>query len=53
MSDVIRAWDAIRALPRPKLTELFAGDAGRVGLLAQRIDLPDGGILFGDAEPHH
>ena len=52
MSDVIRAWDAIRALPRPKLTELFAGDSGRVGLLAQRIDLPDGGILFDWSKTH-
>jgi glucose-6-phosphate isomerase len=52
MIDVIQAWDAIRALPRPKLTELFAGDSGRVALLAQRLDLADGGILFDWSKTH-
>jgi hypothetical protein len=30
------AWRALEALPRPKLTDLFAGDSGRLAKLTAR-----------------
>lgn len=52
MGDMIEAWNAIRALPRPKLTELFAADRERVGKLSQRLELPGGGVLFDWSKTH-
>ena len=52
MSGLTQAWTAIRSLPQPKLGELFAGDAQRVERLAQRLELPGGGILFDWSKTH-
>jgi len=45
-------WARLAALPRPKLTELFAADPERVGRLATRLDLSDGAILFDWSKTH-
>ena len=52
MGDLAKFWEDIRSLPKFKLAELFAGDAGRVKRLAQRLELPGGGILFDWSKTH-
>jgi glucose-6-phosphate isomerase len=49
------AWRALEALPRPKLTDLFAGDSGRLAKLTARLELGDNdasGILFDWSKTH-
>jgi glucose-6-phosphate isomerase len=46
------AWERLAALPKPGLAELFAVDAGRLGKLAARLELPGGGILFDWSKTH-
>ena len=45
-------WQTLRALPQPRLTELFAADPNRLAGLATRLDLPGGGILFDWSKTH-
>lgn len=53
MSESVKtAWDALKALPRRRLTELFAADAGRLDALAAKLDLPGGAILFDWSKTH-
>ena len=55
MSDketVAAAWDQLKALPKPALTELFAAEAGRLELLSTRLELPGGGIRFDWSKTH-
>ena len=53
MSDATKAaWNDLEALPRPRLDELFAADADRLGKLAQRLELDDGAILFDWSKTH-
>jgi len=53
MSDSVgTAWSTLKALPKPKLTELFDADPGRLDALATRLDLPGGGILFDWSKTH-
>jgi glucose-6-phosphate isomerase len=49
---VAAAWKVLEALPKPRLAELFAGDAGRLAKLSARLELADGGILFDWAKTH-
>jgi glucose-6-phosphate isomerase len=49
---IASAWDALEALPRRSLTELFAADAARVDALAAKLDLPGGAILFDWSKTH-
>ncbi len=46
-----KAWDAIRALPRPSLAELFA-DNDRVDAMTATLDLPGGAIRFDWSKTH-
>jgi glucose-6-phosphate isomerase len=46
------AWNGLKALPRRRLTELFAADQARVARLATRLDLPGGAILFDWSKTH-
>ena len=46
------AWDKLKALPKPKLTELFAGDPQRLDKLSAKLDLPGGHILFDWSKTH-
>ena len=50
------AWDRLKALPRPTLTELFAADPARLDLLSHRLELPEqaggGGIRFDWSKTH-
>src|SRR5690242_9428012 len=46
------AWTALAALPKPKLTELFAADPRRLEKLSTRFDLDDGGIQFDWSKTH-
>ncbi|MCB2073231.1 MAG: glucose-6-phosphate isomerase [Novosphingobium sp.] len=46
------AWDRLAKLPRPRLTELFAEDTGRLDKLSARLDLPGGSILFDWSKTH-
>ena len=48
MTGAITDWTAIEALPRPTLTELFAGDAGR----SERFALDACGMRFDFAKTH-
>ena len=52
MSDLLQSWEKIRSLPKPRLAELFAGDADRLGRLAARLELPGGAILFDWSKTH-
>lgn len=57
MTDAVSAaWQQIEAVPRRTLTELFAGDPGRVGKLSQRLEWGDGesagGIRFDWSKTH-
>ena len=53
MNDSAKAiWDKLKSLPKSELTALFAADAGRLGKLATRLDLPGGGILFDWTKTH-
>jgi glucose-6-phosphate isomerase len=53
MSDSVKAiWGDLAALPKPRLTELFAADPARVGKLATRLDLPGGNVLFDWSKTH-
>ncbi len=53
MSESIKvAWDALKALPSPRLEALFAADAGRLDRLATKLELPGGGILFDWSKTH-
>ena len=45
------AWAALAALPKPGLHDLF-GDAGRLDLLSQRLELPGGAIRFDWSKTH-
>ncbi|MEO6093491.1 MAG: glucose-6-phosphate isomerase [Novosphingobium sp.] len=49
---VDQSWDALRALPRPKLADLFAADSDRLGKLATKLALPGGDILFDWSKTH-
>ncbi|AKH41789.1 glucose-6-phosphate isomerase [Altererythrobacter atlanticus] len=46
------AWDKLALHPDPTLTELFAGDPGRVDKLGGRIELGANGILFDWSKTH-
>ena len=48
---VSATWAALAALPRPTLAELFAQD-GRVGQLAETLELPGGTIRFDWSKTH-
>ena len=53
MGDQVQAgWDRLKALPRPKLTDLFADDAGRVDRLSAELELPGGKVLFDWSKTH-
>lgn len=56
MNDTTQAaqaiWARLAALPKPRLTELFAADPGRTGKLAARLELSDGGMLFDWSKTH-
>ena len=53
MGDHVQAgWDRLTALPRPKLTDLFAADPGRVERLSATLELPGGKILFDWSKTH-
>ncbi len=53
MSDqVARAWDALKALPAPKLQDLFAADPARLAALSSGLDLPGGVIRFDWSKTH-
>lgn len=53
MSDAVTsAWNSLASLPTPPLKDLFAADAGRVGKLSARLDLPTGGVLFDWSKTH-
>jgi glucose-6-phosphate isomerase len=53
MSESVRAaWDQLKALPTPRLADLFAADAGRLDRLATKLDLPGGAILFDWSKTH-
>lgn len=53
MGDQVQAgWDRLTALPRPRLTDLFAADAGRVDRLSSTLELPGGKILFDWSKTH-
>lgn len=53
MGDVVETvWQALAALPKPKLAELFAADESRVDRLSARLDLPGGGIQFDWSKTH-
>lgn len=49
---IASAWNRLGSLPKPKLAELFAADAGRLGRLATRLELPGGPILFDWSKTH-
>lgn len=52
MSDAIQqAWQALEALPKPSLKELF-GDAGRLAAWSARLDLPGGAVRFDWSKTH-
>ncbi|MBW8784234.1 MAG: glucose-6-phosphate isomerase [Novosphingobium sp.] len=46
------AWQRLRALPRPKLSELFAADGERLDQFATKLDLPGGAIRFDWSKTH-
>jgi glucose-6-phosphate isomerase len=49
------AWRGLEALPRPKLTDLFASDSRRLAKLTARLELGDDdsdGILFDWSKTH-
>ena len=53
MSDPVQAgWDRLAALPKPRLTDLFAADAGRVEALTTMLELPGGEIRFDWSKTH-
>jgi len=53
MNDAVRnAWEKLQALPRPRLTELFAADADRLAKLSHRFALEEGGVLFDWSKTH-
>ena len=45
------AWNTLKALPRPRLEQLFA-DPQRLDQLSTRLDLPGGGIRFDWSKTH-
>jgi glucose-6-phosphate isomerase len=45
-------WQALRALPKPKLTELFDADPDRVAKLSKKLDLAGSAILFDWSKTH-
>ncbi|MEO6716854.1 MAG: glucose-6-phosphate isomerase, partial [Novosphingobium sp.] len=52
-SAMAATWQSLEALPRPRLTELFAADPDRLASLSARLDLPDGsGVLFDWSKTH-
>jgi glucose-6-phosphate isomerase len=53
-SAIAAAWQTLEALPRPRLTELFAADGvARLASLSARLELPDGsGVLFDWSKTH-
>ncbi|MGE3692641.1 MAG: glucose-6-phosphate isomerase, partial [Novosphingobium sp.] len=53
MDDAVGAiWQRLSVLPRPRLSELFARDGGRVGQLSARLELGETGILFDWSKTH-
>jgi len=53
MSEAVEAaWGKLKALPKPKLTELFAADPGRLEALATSLELLGGSILFDWSKTH-
>jgi glucose-6-phosphate isomerase len=46
------AWEQLTALPRPRLTELFAADPERLNLLSGQLELPGGTIRFDWSKTH-
>jgi glucose-6-phosphate isomerase len=52
MSTAVEAlWDGLKALPKPTLANLFS-DSARVGRLATRLELGEGGVLFDWSKTH-
>jgi glucose-6-phosphate isomerase len=45
-------WQALGALGKPTLAQLFAADPGRLGKLAERLEIGDGSILFDWSKTH-
>ena len=45
-------WSALKALPQPRLTELFEADPDRAAKLSRKLDLPGGAILFDWSKTH-
>jgi glucose-6-phosphate isomerase len=53
MGDQVQAgWDRLKALPRPRLTDLFAAEPDRVARLSARLELPGGAVLFDWSKTH-
>lgn len=53
MVDQVQAgWDRLAALPRPKLTDLFAAEPDRVARLSSSLELPGGKVLFDWSKTH-
>jgi glucose-6-phosphate isomerase len=53
VSDSIKAnWNDLAALPKPRLTELFAAAPDRVDRFAAKLDLPGGTMLFDWSKTH-
>jgi glucose-6-phosphate isomerase len=51
-SAVRSAWNSLEGLAKPRLADLFATDADRVGRFAARLELPGGNILFDWSKTH-
>lgn len=53
MGDQVQAgWDRLKALPRPRLIDLFAAEPDRVARLSARLELPGGAVLFDWSKTH-
>ncbi len=53
MGDAVQeSWDRLAALPKPRLTELFAADADRASRLTGAIELPGGEVRFDWSKTH-
>jgi glucose-6-phosphate isomerase len=51
-NQVQAGWDRLKALPRPRLTDLFAADPRRVERLSATLELPGGAVLFDWSKTH-
>ncbi len=52
MRTTAQIWNDLANQPKPALSALFAADPERVGRLSQRLELPEGGILFDWSKTH-